>query len=395
MIRAAVGFSSGNDAREAGLQAAHQALSLVGGQRPSFGLVVFSAGYQVEDVYKGVTSVLTNVPLAGFSTNGVLVNTGNFENGVGVAVYYQDDLYVQDFYEDAYARSVNLAAEALRKRIKAANADACLLFADAFNGDIGRFLEFFSGWEGTLLGGLSAGPVRRGRNYQLSSQFTGLGAAVGLVLRGDAFRMGYGARHGWQPSGKVFRVTRSRGFWVRTLDGRPASDAYAELFQFPAREWVQEPLASNVRLYPLGLSQGDGRFQVRAPMRVEIDGSFRFNTLIQDGQDGYLMVGSPSLCLRAVQDAASQALYALGKYRPALAVILVDDAWRMLLAADEMAVIEALQSVIGENVPVLGGYVLGEFFPADDTAAVSLHDNHIVVLLFPSETEFEDALAAE
>lgn len=395
MIRAAVGFSSGNDAREVGLQAAHQALSQIGGQRPSFALVAFSSGYPVEDVYKGVTSVLTNVPLAGFSTNGVLVNAGSFENGIGVAVYYQDDLYAQDFYEDAYARSVNLAAESLKKSLQSANADACLLFADAFNGDIGRFLEFFSDWEKALLGGLSAGPVRRGRNYQISSQFAGLGSAVGLILRGDAFRLGYGARHGWQPSGKLFRITRSRGFWVRTLDGRPASDAYAELFQFPAREWVQEPLASNVRLYPLGLLQGDEGVQVRAPMRVEIDGSFRFNTLIQDGQDAYLMVGSPSLCLRAVQEAASQALYALGKYRPALAVVLVDDAWRMLLAADTMAIVDALQSVIGENVPVLGGYVLGEFFPADDTQAALLRDNHIVVLLFPSEAEFDDALPAE
>ncbi len=391
MIQAATGISRANQGREAGLQAAHQALSQLSVARPTFALTIFSHVYEAAEVQKGVMGVLPEIPMIGFSSTGVMTAAGMREHAVVVAVFYAEDLDAASFYIGDYAQGAVSAAERMTKRLQEFAADQLLLFADAFNGDMERFLEHLN-WRGKLWGGLSAGLVQRGRNYQISNTGAGMGAISALMLHNNKVPVSFGFGHGWRASGTMFRITRSRGFWLRTLDGRPASDAYADLFQFPARDWAQEPLMSNVRLYPLGLDRGEEGMRLRAPLRVEIDGSFRMNSLVTDGQDAHLMVGAQSLCLQAAQQAASQALFTLDNRRPALALILADTSWQMLMAATPGAEIAAVQNVIGTDVPIIGGYTLGQVTPSPNLPLPQLLDNHILVILFASEESFDTSL---
>ena len=183
--------------------------------------------------------------------------------------------------------------------------------------------------------------------------------------------MGVGHAHGWDPVGGQMRVTRSRGFWLRTLDARPASETYAELFGFPAREWGFPPLSHMARLYPLGMEQGD-ELVIRSPIRVEADGSFRMNASVRDGADAFVMVGSRISCQKAAQEATQQALRELDGVKPAFALVLVDIAWQMLLKATPGAEITAIQEIIGEKVPIAGGYTLGQIVPGKETAVPKL-----------------------
>jgi hypothetical protein len=192
--------------------------------------------------------------------------------------------------------------------------------------------------------------------------------------------MGVGHDHGWEQVGKQFRITRSRGFWLRTLDGRPASESYAALFGYPARDWAFPPLSYLARLYPLGVEQGDDLI-VRAPIRVEADGSFRMNAAIRDGIDAYLLVGSRIACERAARDAAQQALLQLGDAKPVFALVLVDIAWQMLLKAQPGIEIDAVQEILGTKIPIAGGYTLGQAVSMDASAPKFLNQ-HIVVIAF-------------
>jgi len=193
--------------------------------------------------------------------------------------------------------------------------------------------------------------------------------------------VGIGSAHGWNPVGSQFRVTRSRGFWLRTLDGRPASETYAQLFGYPAREWAFPPLSHLARLYPLGIEQGDGMV-VRAPIRVEADGSFRMNAPVRDGVDAYLLVGSRSACEQAAQQAAQHALQQLQGVKPAFALVLVDLAWEMLLKSHPGAEVTAVQEILGNDVPIAGGYTLGQIVPGKDSNVPQLLNQHIVVIAF-------------
>jgi hypothetical protein len=197
--------------------------------------------------------------------------------------------------------------------------------------------------------------------------------------------MSVGYAHGWDPIGRQFRVTRSRGFWLRTLDGRPASETYAEIFGYPARDWAFPPLNHLARLYPLGVEQGEEMI-IRSPIRVEADGSFRMNAAIRDGIDAYLLVGSRNSCENAARRAAQQALQGLEDARPALAIVLVDIAWQMLLKANPGIEIAAIQDILGTQLPIAGGYTLGQIVPIQD-ASPKLLNQHITVILFGEAAE--------
>ena len=64
------------------------------------------------------------------------------------------------------------------------------------------------------------------------------------------------------------------------------------------------------------------------------------------------------------------------------AFVLVDIAWEMLLKSHPGAEIAAVQDILGKNVPLAGGYTLGQVVPSKDARSVQLLNQHIVVIAF-------------
>lgn len=386
-LLAAVGVAQALDGREAGLQAAHQALNRLGAATPSFGILIASNQYQPREVLSGALSLVGDAPLIGFSTPAGLTNAGQHPHSVVLALL-GGDLEAEAHWFSGYAQSSRETALALSELAAGNNANqALLLLADGFNGDAEQFCLALQVGSLPVVGGLSSGDLHTGSTYQMAGNQAGTGSLAAAFLRGN-LHVGIGSAHGWNPVGSQFRVTRSRGFWLRTLNGRPASETYADIFGHPAREWAFPPLSYLARLYPLGVEQGED-LVVRAPIRVEADGSFRMNATIRDGGDAYLLVGSRAACERAAGQAAQKALLALGDHKPAFALILVDIAWQMLLEANPGAELAAVRDILGAEIPIAGGYTLGQIVPAGDspgpgTLAVSPRflNQHIVVIAF-------------
>jgi hypothetical protein len=302
---------------------------------------------------------------------------------VVVAVLSADDLEASSYWLPGYAQSSRETATQLDMLVSGNQAQNVLFFADGFNGDAEQFCDSISSKEFRIVGSLSSGDLHTGNTYQIAGHQTGAGALAALTISGN-LRMGVGYAHGWDPVGGQMRITRSRGFWLRTLDTRPASETYAELFGFPAREWSFPPLSHLARLYPLGMEQGD-ELIVRSPIRVEADGSFRMNAAVRDGVDAFVMVGSRISCQKAAQKATQMALRELNGAKPGFALVLVDIAWHMLLKATPGAEISAIQEIIGENVPIAGGYTLGQTVPGQESVSPRFLNQHIVVILFGEE----------
>jgi hypothetical protein len=290
------------------------------------------------------------------------------------------ELQAETLWLPAFAQSGRSAGAQLAGQLAAKeNTQLCLFFADGFNGDADQFCSALSS-DLPLVGALSSGDLHTAHSYQLTGSQTGNGALAAAILSGSV-QVGIGYAHGWNPVGSHFRVTRSRGFWLRTLDGRPASETYAQLFGYPAREWAFPPLNHLARLYPLGIEQGD-QIIVRAPIRVEADGSFRMNAPVRDGTEAYLLVGNRESCEKAAQQAAQQALQALNGSKPVFALILVDIAWEMLLKSHPGAEIAAIQDILGKNIPLAGAYTLGQIVPGKEASPPQLLNQHIVVIAF-------------
>jgi hypothetical protein len=387
---AAVGQAQAFDGREAGLQAAHRALNQLGANTATFAVVVFSYQYDAAQVSNGVASLLGNTPLLGFSTSATLSAEGQAQQSVVVALLSGEDLQAETHWFSNYAQSSEDAAGRLQQLLEYQQrpAQAILVFADGFNGDAEQFINALPE-RVPVMGGLSAGDTYNALAYQIAGTQSGANSLAAAFLRGR-FRLGLGFAHGWQPVGPRARVTRARGFWLRTLDGRPASETYARLFGYPAREWAQAPLNAMPRLYPFGIDVGGGSedLLLRSPLRVEADGSLRMNVQVRDGSDLSLLLGVPSACQQAAREAARQAMESLGKARPVLALVLVDTAWQMLLQAEPGAELAALRQVLGPGLPVIGGYTLGQIVPPGRLAGGSRFLNqHMLVILFGEAAE--------
>lgn len=379
-LKASVGYAQALNGREAGLQATHQALNRLGPGTPAFGFVIASHQYQAREVVSGVSSLLGDTPMIGLSSSVCLAGDGLHQNSVLVGLL-AGDLQAETRWMPGYAQSGReTGGEISRHLADQSNIRSLLFFADGFNGDADQLCSALSAGSLPFAGGLATGDLHTGQSYQIAGPQNGTGALAAVFLRGN-LRVGVGTGHGWNPVGSQFRVTRSRGFWLRTLDGRPASETYAQLFGYPAREWAFPPLSHLARLYPLGVEQGD-QLVIRAPIRVEADGSFRMNAPVRDGVDAYLLVGSRVACENAAQQAAQQALQQLEGSKPVFALILVDIAWEMLLKSHPGAEVAAVQDILGKNVPLAGGYTLGQIVPGKDSGTPQLLNQHIVVVAF-------------
>jgi hypothetical protein len=379
-IVTSIGQAQALSGREAGLQATHQALNKLGSGAPAFGFVIASHQYQAREVVSGVSSLLGDTPMIGFSSPICLAGDGLHPNSVLVALL-GGDLQAETRWMPGYAQSGRETGAQLSKQLaEQTDTRGLFFFADGFNGDADQLCNALSTGSVPVVGGLSSGDLHTGHSYQLAGPQTGTGALTAAFLRGS-LRVGIGSAHGWNPVGSQFRVTRSRGFWLRTLDGRPASETYAQLFGYPAREWAFPPLSHLARLYPLGIEQGD-QLIIRAPIRVEADGSFRMNAPVRDGVDAYLLVGSRVSCENAAQQAAQKALQQLEGARPVFALILVDIAWEMLLKSHPGTEIAAVQDIFGKDLALAGGYTLGQIVPGRDSQTPQLLNQHIVVVAF-------------
>jgi hypothetical protein len=379
-ILVSVGHAHALNGREAGLQATHQALNRLGTAAPALSFVIASHQYQAREVISGVSGLLGDTPMIGFSSPAGLSGAGIHPNSVVIALM-AGDLHAETYWLPGYAQSAReTGAKISQQTAQQEDARAMIFFADGFNGDADQLCNSISAGSYTLAGALSSGDLHTGHSYQLAGPQTGAGALAAATIRGN-LRVGVGSAHGWNPVGSQFRVTRSRGFWLRTLDGRPASETYAQLFGYPAREWAFPPLSHLARLYPLGVDQGN-QLVVRAPIRVEADGSFRMNAPVRDGVDAYLLVGSRVSCENAAHEAAQQALQKLEGAKPVFALVLVDIAWEMLLKSNPGSEIDAVQDIFGREIPIAGGYTLGQIVQGNESKHPQLLNQHIMVVAF-------------
>lgn len=384
-LHAAFGQAHELNGREAGLQATHQALNRLGSSTPSFGIIIASHQYRAREIVSGVSGLLGDTPLIGVSSPAGFTSDGMHPNSVVVALF-AGDLQAETQWLPGYAQSAReTGAKILHAASNHSDNRAMLFFADGFNGDADQLCNTLSDLELPFAGALSAGDLHTGHSYQLAGPQAGTGALAAAFLRGN-IRIGIGAAHGWSPVGSHFRITRSRGFWLRMLDGKPASESYAQLFGYPAREWAFPPLSHLARLYPLGVEQGD-QVVIRSPIRVEADGSFRLNAPVRDGVDAYLFVGNRAACETAAQSAAQQALKALDGAKPVFALAFVDLAWEMLLKSHPGTEVNAMREILGADVPIAGGYSLGQVVPGKNSPTPQLLNQHIVVVAFGEPEE--------
>ncbi len=378
-----VGYAQALDAREAGSQAALKAIEQLGRNPVSFGILIASNNVHLQQAASGVSTQLGDAPLLGFSTSAELTSQGYRQNSVVVAVLSGDFTARAEWWPGFVEDSRKAAATLVQWLQPKQPSSLLLVAADGLGGDFGEVCQALQSGEFAFAGCLAGGDLREARTSQLGGRHTGYGGLAAAQLNGS-LAIGAGIAHGWQPVGLHFAVTGSKEKFITGLDGKTVPEIYSETFGYPAGEWSLPPLNDMVRQYPFGIDQGPEKpLLVRSPLFVHTDGSLRMQTQVPQGSAAQLMIGSASGCLQAAERAAAQALQALDGARPALALVFVDVAWRSLLETRAGSEIQAIQKVIGSEVPLAGGYVYGQLARSEAAGnRPELFNQSIEVVLF-------------
>jgi hypothetical protein len=364
-----IGHGKAADGREAGTQAALQALDQAGRSPLVFGILIASHNLPFDQVISGAIALLGDIPLIGFSTSAEIIHSGVHQRSVVVALISGTDVTVRIEFWPGFGEDSRGVSLKMTQALSPHQSNGTLfVVADGFHGDPQDLCNSLSAGSFTLAGCLAGGEQRQAHTYQLGGRQSGSGGLAAALLSGKIVS-GVGLGHGWEEAGIYFQITRVRGPWIRALNNQTAAEAYARWLGYQPRDWSFPPLNELVRLYPLGVEKSELKsLQVRSPLRMESDGSLRMHTAVSEGDTAHLLVGSVESCLKSAEKAALQALKSIGKARPILGMILPDISWQNLLETQPGAEVAAVRNVLGPNVPIIGGYTYGQFSNPNRTA---------------------------
>jgi hypothetical protein len=381
-IRAVIGRAQALDGRDAAVQAVRRALEQVGRDKPALAFVVASHHYPIQLVAAGVASEMGDIPLFGFSTLGEICDQGYSQRTVIVALLCGDVQARADWWS-GYAEDSRTVTNGMAQAFQLNRSSGLLLLAaDGVNGDAQQLCDALPAGKYQLFGSLAGGDIALRRTYQMGGRKSGVNGLAAALITGEKLATGIGAGHGWVSMGQYLPVTQSADLWLKAVNQHSPAELYAQWLGYTPDEWRIPPLSYLARLYPLGVRVDREQPPiVRSPLCVEeADGSLQMHTTIPEGSEVCLMIGSSQACLEAAEEAARQALIGLGGLKPVLALVLVDFAWQMLMQAEPGAEIAAVQRILGDDTPLIGGYTLGQFIQGQRMP--KFLNQHIAVLLF-------------
>lgn len=377
------GVGQGMDGYEAAQRAAQLALDELGVNRPNFGMVVFANEFQPDDVLRGLAGLLPNLPVWGFSTTLPFSEVDHHPRSVILCLVAGADLDSFIKFYPEYAKDSGSVSKAMGIQIDEWNKESTglLIAADGIFGNMLPVCSIFQNRNLPIGGCITAGEVRIGKTYQVGGNEVGSGG-LSLISLTKKLHMGSGVGAGWNKIGISFKITRSRGAWIQTLDGVTPAEAFEKLLGYPARDWAFPPLSNLSRLYCLGIEEESvsQNLLLRSPIHVEVDGSFRMNTPVKEGQLAHLMIGDMNACLNGIRSAALQAMHTSGGIRPLFAIAMIDIAWSYLFETRSDAILAALQDAL-PGLHILGGYTFGQLVRAGDNGAVHLQNQVAQIIL--------------
>lgn len=369
-IRVGVGIAEGEDSYIVGVNAAQQAITVIGAE-PNLVIVCASSRYNQEQVNAGIRSVTGNALLIGSTTAGEITTAGPAKrHSVALMAISSDTVHFFGGVGENISTSAFEAGKRAAEDVKTKAKDplkAFMMFPDVLVGngaDIVRGALASLGEHFPIVGGASGDDFKFEKTYQHLNENVYSGAVVGLGITGT-FKMGIGVKHGWVPVGAPKKVTKSDGSTLHELDGKPAIHIYEEYFgEEEAKALKEETLAKLAITYPLGMRvEGSDEMLIRDPLTVNEKGSITCAAEMPIGSEIQLMVGSRENAVAVAKEAAKNAIDQLDGATAKFVVIFNCIARNKLFGERSGEEISAIQEVIGAQLPLIGFYTYGEQAP--------------------------------
>ena len=380
-----VGRSTLPDSRAAAIEAASAALRGPTHTDAAKLLVVFCSNrHDLPALLATIDEISGHAPLVGCSTAGEISGDGPTDHGVVIAAFGGEGFSVSTrVCTDAGSRprAAGAAIAACAADVADREHQVLMLLIDGFAQEQEEIVRGVYGVVGAsvpLVGGCAAEESHLGATTQLYGTDVFHDAAIAVAIGSDA-PFGIGIRHGWRKVGDPMVVTESHKGWIKTLDDRPALDAYLERVGAPAeacRDFASFEPYSVTR--PLGIRRRSGDEVRGVTGHTDIERkALHCGGEISQGSLIWCMEGSPETMLEATDDACLDALAAIGD-RPPLGFLAFDCSGRRNVLGGGIGDEVARIAKHAAGAPVAGFYSFGEI--ARTRGINGFHHQTLVVL---------------
>ncbi len=395
MLKIGVGTSTHTQADDAVKLSISAAQQMIGGRLPTFALLFASSTYDQHIVLQTARAELgETVPILGGSTAGEIGPSGpSVSPSVVCLLAAGDDITARHYSIESAHESPEVKARELAAQLVAEGVtpDLVCMVADGLAVNPSALLRGIHAAMKSVpvVGGSAGDDGRYKETYQYGHDAVMSKSATFLALSGN-FRFAVGVRHGWNPISGPKTVTKAAGTVIHEIDGKPAIQLYEEFVGVDEAEALKEKTLATLALsYPLGVHDNEsGEMLLRAPFYVDNAGSITCGGEVLEGSQVQLMMGSKEAAIEAARDSAKKALADLGA-KPAAAIIFNCHVRDTLFASRDEAKkeIDAIQEVIGQEVPLIGFYTYAEQAPINgvnynmQSCTNTNHNETIVILL--------------
>ena len=374
---AGVGCSSNRNPREAGEEAALDALAAMGAGFPDFLFVFATVGYNQLALLSSIRRAVPGVPLSGCSGEGIITHSLISETNFTVCVMaiQSDDLTFKNVKITDISGRVANAGTSLANEIQPFLRDdtiGCFLFVDGLVIDFDPFQAAFEKalqWDRRLLlfGGLAADNWVSKRTYQYHDDEV-LSEAISCVVMSGAGSIAWGVNHGCVPIGTKHMITRSKGNIIYEVDGIPVLELLKDYMEGDLKaSWNKVSLNLSLGFPAPQEIRGDyGKLIVRYMMgKSDEEGYVTIQSDVQDGTELWIVRRDKELIKQGLLLVSEEIRNTAGSRKPKFVMQFeCMGRGKVVFREQEKAdLIGSLQNALGADVPWLGFYTYGEIGP--------------------------------
>ncbi len=374
-INAGVGISYHRNVTVAGQEAAQQALTEAGIERPDFVFMFASTGYNQQKLVDIVRETTGYAPLSGCSAWGIIGRdwVSNSHFAVAVMVISSDELRCSNHLQTGLKADPHSVGEAIAQDIKpqiASDSLGVFLFAD---GITINFDSFVAGLETKLnldvflplLGGASGYNPNRKNTYQYYNDQVVSDGVIATLISGPV-NLAWAVNHGCETIGNERKVTRCEGNIIYEIDDQPVLEVLKEyLDEKEIEDWNEAVVNLCLGIKAPGYMQDYDEYLIRfLPSKDDATGSVSLQTEILEGTSIWMTRRDKDKIVDGLDKMAKQINHQLGD-RPGQLVFHFDCFGRgsIFHGEEKFQLLERLQKKIGSNIPWLGFYTNGEIAP--------------------------------
>ena len=278
------------------------------------------------------------------------------------------------------AEASQKAGEELGKKLAAPDLKSVIIISPGINVNGTMLVQGINKTVGpkvVVTGGLAGDGGKFQNTLTLSPSGVKNDQLIGIGIYGDTLSLKHGCMGGWDPFGKVRKVTKSVNNVVHELDGKPALEVYKEYLGDHAKD-----LPGSGLMFPFSMMDNEKSENglIRTILAVDdAQGTMTFAGDVAQGSTVRLMQANTKGLVGGAKNAAEKAAVQVNKNKDTFAMIVSCVGRKLVMGPNVDEEIEAISEIFGPKCTLAGFYSYGEISPFLSDVGCQLHNQTMTI----------------